>query len=669
MIVCIAPASNHFDDTHNTLLYADRASKIKTKVVTRNVVNVDRHVGQYVEAINRLNLEVAELKQRLAGKLNTEADRTRRQKNEAKAEMERTKADMLRKAEQSKSSITAGAICEGRIDSIHAKLQAYNLRLAQIKASGSSHALTPDLVAEQDLLSSLVKREESLLNPTSELRTAKARAGNADSMFDAMLHAVTERRSDRLEDIHVEHLRLDGQRQKAEMEKAKAEAKNDALRQAIAAQAELVTNLLGILTRCTVMMEDGSKTLSAASEGGAEPMRSVSSSLHRLAQSNDESVKSLTGQQVASASFAEGSSLLSFTGHTHAIAPTIQVNSPTRRTSFGSKTRLSSRRISSLNSNVTSPAKQSHRSPRKSLRSSLNPGGSRLAAARRVVSDKPVEKKKGVQWRDEVGRGNLDDGGLSPMTADELSLTKRPASRAGSESEWEDEVTDTSASYSFTLPPPRELQPVKPGVKRPRSSRLDPLFLKQRGASTLGSLAEDDESKSTGMEPPRRPSPFADRGNQLPSPPESDTSSGVGALTIPKGRARDGSPDRRAPTTMRVPGSAVKSGSRRRVSNVGPVRSDKVRRRSSLLPKPIVVGGMHERENENVKSTGARRVPLALTPGKRVKRSSLLGARPPSSLRASFLRPPVMIPSSSMSPEMANVSSDMSYRGSKPTWR
>ncbi len=534
-----------------------------------------------------------------------------------------------------------------RIDSIHAKLQAYNLRLAQIKASGSSHALTPDLVAEQDLLSSLVKREESLLNPTSELRTAKARAGNADSMFDAMLHAVTERRSDRLEDIHVEHLRLDGQRQKAEMEKAKAEAKNDALRQAVAAQAELVTNLLGILTRCTVMMEDGSKTLSAASEGGAEPMRSVSSSLHRLAQSNDDSVKSLTGQQVASASSAEGSSLLSFTAHTHAIAPTIQVNSPTRRTSFGSKTRLSSRRISSLNSNVTSPAKQSHRSPRKSLRSSLNPGGSRLAAARRVVSDKPVEKKKGVQWRDEVGRGNLDDGGLSPMTADELSLTKRPCVACrirermggrGDRHERQLQLHFASSERTTVRKARRQEATVKP---------LGSIVLKQRGASTLGSLAEDDESKSTGMEPPRRPSPFADRGNQLPSPPESDTSNGVGALTIPKGRARDGSPDRRAPTTMRVPGSAVKGGSRRRVSNVGPVRSDKVRRRSSLLPKPIVVvGGMHERENENVKSTGARRVPLALTPGKRVKRSSLLGARPPSSLRASFLRPPVMIPSS-----------------------
>jgi len=74
MIVCVAPTSNHFDDTHNTLLYAERATKIKTKVVTRNVINVDRHVGRYVEAINRLNIEVAELKTKLAGKLGAESD-------------------------------------------------------------------------------------------------------------------------------------------------------------------------------------------------------------------------------------------------------------------------------------------------------------------------------------------------------------------------------------------------------------------------------------------------------------------------------------------------------------------------------------------------------------------------------------------------------------------
>src|SRR6201996_1937806 len=113
MVVCIAPTSLHFDDTHNTLLYAERATKIKSRVVTRNVVNVDRHVGQYVEAINRLNAEVAELKAKLAGKLSTEAEIARRKKAEAQAEVDRVKNDMQTRADQMQAPIKDGAICTG----------------------------------------------------------------------------------------------------------------------------------------------------------------------------------------------------------------------------------------------------------------------------------------------------------------------------------------------------------------------------------------------------------------------------------------------------------------------------------------------------------------------------------------------------------------------------
>ncbi|KAK6340136.1 kinesin-like protein Klp5 [Orbilia blumenaviensis] len=64
MIVCVSPSSQHYDETHNTLKYADRAKKIKTKV-SRNMMNVNRHVSQYVKAIYDLQQEVADLKQRL----------------------------------------------------------------------------------------------------------------------------------------------------------------------------------------------------------------------------------------------------------------------------------------------------------------------------------------------------------------------------------------------------------------------------------------------------------------------------------------------------------------------------------------------------------------------------------------------------------------------------
>jgi hypothetical protein len=64
MIVCVSPSSQHYDETHNTLKYADRAKKIKTKV-SRNMMNVDRHVSQYVKAIFDLRQEVEDLKRRL----------------------------------------------------------------------------------------------------------------------------------------------------------------------------------------------------------------------------------------------------------------------------------------------------------------------------------------------------------------------------------------------------------------------------------------------------------------------------------------------------------------------------------------------------------------------------------------------------------------------------
>lgn len=111
MIVCIAPASNHYEDTQNTLKYANRAKEIKTKV-SRNFINVDRHVGQYVEAINRLNEEVAQLKAKLAGKLGIEADVQKRKRAEAKAELDRVRADLQSKADQTRKVLVEGAACE-----------------------------------------------------------------------------------------------------------------------------------------------------------------------------------------------------------------------------------------------------------------------------------------------------------------------------------------------------------------------------------------------------------------------------------------------------------------------------------------------------------------------------------------------------------------------------
>jgi kinesin family protein 18/19 len=46
MVANLSPSSTNYDDTHNTLMYANRAKKIKNKA-ERNVLNVSYHIGKY----------------------------------------------------------------------------------------------------------------------------------------------------------------------------------------------------------------------------------------------------------------------------------------------------------------------------------------------------------------------------------------------------------------------------------------------------------------------------------------------------------------------------------------------------------------------------------------------------------------------------------------------
>ncbi|KAK6338746.1 kinesin-like protein Klp5 [Orbilia brochopaga] len=86
MIVCVSPSSHHYDETHNTLKYADRAKKIKTKV-SRNMINVNRHVSQYVKAIYDLQQEVADLKKRLADSVKEAMDKIKKQQQSRESAM------------------------------------------------------------------------------------------------------------------------------------------------------------------------------------------------------------------------------------------------------------------------------------------------------------------------------------------------------------------------------------------------------------------------------------------------------------------------------------------------------------------------------------------------------------------------------------------------------
>ncbi|XP_023929910.1 kinesin-like protein KIF18A isoform X2 [Lingula anatina] len=64
MIAAVSPSAMTYDDTHNTLKYANRAKNIKASL-KRNVVSVDFHISKYAQICEDLRKEVAELKEKL----------------------------------------------------------------------------------------------------------------------------------------------------------------------------------------------------------------------------------------------------------------------------------------------------------------------------------------------------------------------------------------------------------------------------------------------------------------------------------------------------------------------------------------------------------------------------------------------------------------------------
>ena len=703
MIVCVAPTSLHFDDTHNTLIYAERATKIKTRVVTRNVVNVDRHVGQYVEAINRLNAEVAELKAKLAGKINSEGEILRRKKVEAQAEVDRVKNDMQARSEQMQAPIKDGATCTGKLSAAQCRLRVIRSRLEELdKQAGSPGGLTADLEAESGLLRALASPEEDVLKADSALNARLQRSLNASNMFEAMVRAVTERRSDRLDETSTENVKLDARWRKAITEKTRAEAEREAMVDAVAEQAKMVVDLLGMVGRYTVVLGDASRSLRTALEDGRDGLdgtaRAVAASLRTLVEQNDEDFQSLVGHTVASyAAIPFPSTLDGFKGFTRpkrlSSAPSeLQSRTKTSRSSYGML-------------GMGTPRRNHLKSPRKSLRSSHS--GSGLPYRR--PSDKGKEKKV-VQWRDEAGQGDLDEAreasilmyaessqpSISIIPApDDSSVFSAPSRNLATEGEWEDEKTDESVRLSFSLPP-HNPQQTHPGTSRTRrGSRLDTNFLKSRGASsTLGRLNEDDEnSESTTTErralSDRSLNSFALDGlGSNNSSNGSSNSNGVGGgVQRPPMPSKAASAERRkvpnSPAlrpTPATPRSAAGVKVSRRRSNIGPLRIEKARRRSSLRPPVLMqhaedesaylgesasapAGGMRRGVDGNP-ALGGRHLK---SPAKK-KRMSLLSLAS-KGMGYSSRRPAVRASLANVSTAEVNSSADMSSRMAKPTWR
>ncbi|KAJ2700793.1 tubulin-dependent ATPase kip3 [Coemansia sp. IMI 203386] len=93
MITCVSPASTYYEETHNTLKYANRAKNIKT-TVAKNTKSTKVHLAQYQgkireqsDEIKRLQREIALLKSKSAANGHTSRNTTNAQAAQAMAEL------------------------------------------------------------------------------------------------------------------------------------------------------------------------------------------------------------------------------------------------------------------------------------------------------------------------------------------------------------------------------------------------------------------------------------------------------------------------------------------------------------------------------------------------------------------------------------------------------
>lgn len=65
MIATVSPSSLSYEDSLNTLKYANRAKNIRMQV-KRNVVNVNYHVAEYKQIVDSLRAQVSALKTKVS---------------------------------------------------------------------------------------------------------------------------------------------------------------------------------------------------------------------------------------------------------------------------------------------------------------------------------------------------------------------------------------------------------------------------------------------------------------------------------------------------------------------------------------------------------------------------------------------------------------------------
>jgi len=533
MIVCVSPSSAHFDETQNTLRYANRAKNIQTKV-TRNVFNVNRHVKDFLVKIDEQIALINELKAQQKDAENIFFAKFRKQMDK-KDGIVREGIQRLRAAYENSAAERQQKINDMK------KLKAFERRIGLLSAWIAAFDAVCDSRDDDDAIPpNLTAMRKTALGILSELEHSRQhihqkldKSNWERALESALQHSITQLPAG---DGSTDAAEVDSLTREAELLKSNfmRESYREVLEQERGGDAAVMQVLL---TAQFEMITSLSETLSMSEDEAVAHAKSI---INRLLEA---------GYSAASQCIKPDGSLMP-----------AEIFPPSKR---GTPKRKKSSSIISAKPVAAPPAlaamstahQQVFASPMKS-----SPRRRKAAAgARKGISFTPVKKKstpskRGVRWRDdETEEGTLADFEKTPQkfesTPEQSSSPEKPEKPEPvveappppmptylpiQEEEEEEEKADEESSPSLVAPEASILPPSKP-------NRFQAGFLsKSRGSTATGSPAaptlslnlansSDTDEQST----PLRDIALARAANRLSPPPASSRGSPKASMLSP----------------------------------------------------------------------------------------------------------------------------------------
>lgn len=226
MIVCVSPSSAHFDETQNTLRYANRAKNIQTKV-TRNVYNVNRHVKDFLVKIDEQMALINELKAQ-------------------QKDYEAVAFSKFRKQNEKKDSIAREGMQRIRSAYEHsaAERQERTSNMLKLKQLGRRIAMLSSWIAAFDSVCDGLQEEEPMKNLQAVRKTAQGimielESGRhhcqqkvLKSAWDRAMNTALEHSLRQLKEIDTGDM-IDSETLRREVELLKSQAEREALSAAV----------------------------------------------------------------------------------------------------------------------------------------------------------------------------------------------------------------------------------------------------------------------------------------------------------------------------------------------------------------------------------------------------------------------------------------------------